>query len=205
MDNRTISDQMLKNRALVRIYATGLLVVVALGVGWKVLQQMSPWNSLVDSQLAAALLTLGSILLMPFVFGCLVEFVLRPLTGKWSFWATIWNIENRIISEIQREDPKVVLINWPSESVRTLGVMTSVVQDTDTSLAAVYVPAGGQGKSGAIRVVPLSDVEVTGWRVRDLQVFQLTYGRLGPDALAEIFPDTAESAAGKSDSGASSV
>ena len=78
-----------------------------------------------------------------------------------------------------------MLINWPSETVRTMGVLTTTFssENSDQELAAVYVPTAPQTRLGYIRVVPLDSVEFTDWTLKQWQLYQFTFASYSPESL----------------------
>ena len=99
------------------------------------------------------------------------------------------SLEERLVGELSktRKHPVIVLINWPSATERTMGVMTSIFPATDKSpeMGAVYVPVAPRSRHGYIRIVPTSEIEETGWTLKEFQVFHLTAGSVAPD---QMFP-----------------
>ena len=77
----------------------------------------------------------------------------------------------------------MVVINWPSREVRTMGVHTSTIREGEHPLAVVYVPTAPQTRYGYIRIVRMEDVEFTDWTWQQWQLYQWTFGSVSPDKL----------------------
>jgi uncharacterized membrane protein len=115
----------------------------------------------------------------------LIEALLRrvPLAD------TIYGATKKLIA-VMREPPsgvqRVVLINFPSREMKTIGFVTRVMKDSvgGRELAAVYVPTAPNPTSGYIEIVPLDDLTPTEWTVDEAMRFIMTGGTNAPDAVA---------------------
>jgi uncharacterized membrane protein len=81
---------------------------------------------------------------------------------------------------------RVVLIEFPSPDMKTIGLVTRVLRASDTGeeLAAVYVPTAPNPTSGYIEIVPLSKVVFTDWTFDQAMSFVVTGGSNAPDTIA---------------------
>ena len=173
-------------RQLARIYVTGLILsAIALFI-WKVVFQVSPWFDLIKNPVLAGVLTVISVVVLPLILGGLLKFCVNPLLGKWRTWNELMTLEDRIAVELEKDrHPEIVIINWPSTTIQTVGILTARFPATETQpeMAAVFHQASPRGKSGYIRIVRVSDLQFTDWTFQEFQVFNLTLGAIHPDHL----------------------
>ena len=103
----------------------------------------------------------------------------------------VW--DDRLLSEVSRakQRTRIVILNWPSNEVRTMGVMTATFKSNGSGreMAAVYVPTAPQTKLGYIRIVAVEDVEFTDWTLKQWQLYQLTFGSVNPGSLDSNKPE----------------
>jgi uncharacterized membrane protein len=81
---------------------------------------------------------------------------------------------------------RVVLINFPSAEMKTLGLVTKTITDSVSGeeLAVVYVPTAPNPTSGYIEIVPLRDVVFIDWTFDQAMAFVVTGGSSAPDTIA---------------------
>ena len=79
---------------------------------------------------------------------------------------------------------RVVLIDFPSPELKSIGFVTRVFRDASgTELAAVYVPTTPNPTGGYLEIVPLDRLVATDWSVDQAMAFILSAGAVGPDPL----------------------
>jgi uncharacterized membrane protein len=80
---------------------------------------------------------------------------------------------------------RVVLINFPHERMKTVGLVMKTFRDADTGreLAAVYVPTAPNPTSGYLELVPVEDVVNTNWTVDEAMRFIVSGGAVGPESI----------------------
>lgn len=80
---------------------------------------------------------------------------------------------------------RVVLIDFPSPEMKTVGLVTRVLTDTRTGreLAAVYVPTTPNPTSGYLEIVPLERVTSTDWTLDEAMAFIMSGGAVAPDTM----------------------
>lgn len=80
---------------------------------------------------------------------------------------------------------RVVLIDFPSPEMKTVGLVTRVLKDTSTGreLAAVYVPTTPNPTSGYLEIVPLDRVTSTDWSLDEAMAFIISGGAVAPDTM----------------------
>ncbi len=90
---------------------------------------------------------------------------------------------------------RVVLINFPSPEMKTIGLVTRTLRDkaTGEELAAVYIPTSPNPTSGYIEIVPVGKLTFTDWTFDQAMSFVITGGSNAPDTIAySVPPKTAE-------------
>jgi len=118
------------------------------------------------------------------VIGQLVEgFITRIPVGR-----TIYGSARQLIAsfEVTPEGAQnVVLIEFPSRDMRTVGLVTKRLRDIDTGqeLAAVYVPTTPNPTSGYVEIVPVDRLVWLDWSVNDAIQFIVSAGVIAPDAI----------------------
>lgn len=79
---------------------------------------------------------------------------------------------------------RVVLINFPSPELKSIGFVTRVFHDAGgRELAAVYVPTTPNPTGGYLEIVPIERLTATDWSVDQAMAFLLSAGAVGPDIL----------------------
>lgn len=80
------------------------------------------------------------------------------------------------------EQQRVVLINFPSENMKTIGLLTRTMTDGNSGrkLAIVYVPTTPNPTSGYIEIMPMEDVILTDWTLDEAMNFIITAGAVAP-------------------------
>jgi uncharacterized membrane protein len=79
---------------------------------------------------------------------------------------------------------RVVLIDFPSPELKSLGFVTREFRDADgVPLAAVYVPTTPNPTGGYLEIVPVERLVATDWSVDQAMAFILSAGAAGPDRL----------------------
>ena len=172
-----------------RVYLHGLIAFVAIYAIAYVVTLLVPVFDFTGNRVVAITLSILAILLGPPLIGSLILFGLFPMLGKREGWRGLLAWDDRLLSEVSdaKQNARVVIINWPSKEVRTMGVLTATFasEDSCNQLAAVYVPTAPQTRLGYIRVVGLDDVEFTDWTLKQWQLYQFTFGSFSPDRIRE--------------------
>ena len=80
---------------------------------------------------------------------------------------------------------RVVLIEFPSPEMKTVGFVTRLVTDKDTGqeLAAVYVPTTPNPTSGYLEIVPVEKLISTDWTIDEAMSFIISGGAVAPDHI----------------------
>lgn len=169
-----------------RVYLHGVLAFVVLyAVVYLVTRLASPIFDLTGSLPVAIALSILGILLVPPLVGSLILYGLFPMIGMKEGLQGVIGWDQRLFARVSsaRKQVQIVIINWPSKEVRTMGLLTSTftADDSGQQLAAVYVPTAPQTRYGYIRVVSLEEVEFTDLTLKEWQLYQLTFGAGIPD------------------------
>ncbi len=92
---------------------------------------------------------------------------------------------------------RVVLIEFPSPEMKTIGLVTRVFNDADSGeeIAAVYVPTTPNPTSGYMELVPTSRLVMLDWTINEAMTFLMSGGAAAPSKLhyskgAKITPAT---------------
>lgn len=90
-----------------------------------------------------------------------------------------------VAGSASESERRVVLIAFPSEAMKTIGLVTRMLKDETTGeeLAVIYVPTSPNPTSGYIEIVPVRDVIFTDWTFDQAMSFVITGGSNAPDIL----------------------
>jgi uncharacterized membrane protein len=170
-----------------RICLHGLIAFAVICAVAYVVTLLAPIFDFTGNRALAIILSIVAILVGPPLLGSIILFGVFPLLGKNEAWRGLLAWDDRILAEVSgaKEKARVVIINWPSKEVRTMGVLTATFasEESGRQLAAVYVPTAPQTKLGYIRIVELDDVEFTDWTLKQWQLYQFTFGSVSPDEI----------------------
>ena len=167
-----------------RICLHGWLALIVLGIAAYIVTWLIPLFDFAGSRSAAVGLALLTILIGPPLLGAIVLFGLLPLLGRREGLSGIRFWDDRLFSAVKRARQKaqIVVIDWPNRDVRTMGILTGVLNSPDDGeqLATVYVPTAPQTRYGYIHVVRLANLEMTDWTLKEWQLYQLSFGAVRP-------------------------
>lgn len=101
---------------------------------------------------------------------------------------SIYGMMKQLLSTFQTKPDgveRVVLINFPSDRMKTVGLVMKTFKDADTGreLAAVYVPTAPNPTSGYLELVPVEDIINTTWTVDEAMRFIVSGGAVGPEVI----------------------
>jgi uncharacterized membrane protein len=110
------------------------------------------------------------------------------LMNRIPFVQTIYGATKKLLAAIQKkpeEVKRVVLIEFPSPDMKTVGFVTRVMNDHTTGrpLAAVYVPTTPNPTSGYLEIVPLEKIVSTDWTVDEAMTFVMSGGAVAPEHM----------------------
>jgi len=110
------------------------------------------------------------------------------------FVKTIYGSVKKLIN-VLGDQPKgnvqrVVLINFPSPEMKTVGLVTRTMRDkvTGRELAAVYVPTTPNPTSGYLEIVPIENVVSTDWTMDEAMAFIVSGGAIAPETVTYETP-----------------
>lgn len=105
------------------------------------------------------------------------------------FVKTIYGSVKKLLHVLQ-DKPKgdvqrVVLINFPSSDMKTVGLVTRTLVDTESGrvLAAVYVPTTPNPTSGYLEIVPVENLISTNWTLDEAMAFIVSGGAISPETV----------------------
>jgi uncharacterized membrane protein len=80
---------------------------------------------------------------------------------------------------------RVVLIEYPNEHMRAVGIVTRIFEATETQpeLAAVYVPTTPNPTSGFVEIVPTERLTWLDWSKNEAMAFIVSGGAMSPDTI----------------------
>ena len=81
---------------------------------------------------------------------------------------------------------RVVLIDFPSRDMKTVGIVTRTLVDDDSGciLVAVYVPTTPNPTSGYLEIVPIENVTSTNWSFDEAMSFIMSGGAVAPARMS---------------------
>jgi uncharacterized membrane protein len=108
----------------------------------------------------------------------------------------VYGLVKKLISALQQKPDKVqrvVLIEFPSPEMKTVGFVTRTLQDKSTGkqLAAVYVPTTPNPTSGYLEIVPVDKLVSTDWSIDEAMNFIISGGAVAPDQVPYTRGDSA--------------
>lgn len=103
-----------------------------------------------------------------------------PIIG--SFYKSLIQLVDTFNSA-EKGDQKVVLINFPSADMRTVGFMIKTFQDAKTKqmLASVFVPTTPNPTSGYLEIVPVDKITPLDWTFEEAMAFIISGGASMPN------------------------
>ncbi|MCJ9430639.1 DUF502 domain-containing protein [Kordiimonas marina] len=107
----------------------------------------------------------------------LLDYIIDRIPVAKSIYKTI-----KRLTDVMQKEPadiqRVVLIEFPSPDMKTVGLVTQTFKDSDTGkeLAAVYVPTTPNPTSGYLEIVPVEKLVVTNWKLDEAMSFIISGG-----------------------------
>ncbi|HVT33386.1 MAG TPA: DUF502 domain-containing protein [Rhodanobacteraceae bacterium] len=121
------------------------------------------------------------------VFGKRLIAMFEALILRIPLAQTIYGGTKKLMSMMQKKPDgtqRVVLIDFPSPELKSVGFVTRVFKDAaGRDLAAVYVPTTPNPTGGYLEIVPIERLVATDWSVDQAMAFILSAGAAAPDAL----------------------
>lgn len=121
------------------------------------------------------------------VFGERVIAAFDGLISRIPLVHTIYGGTKKLMSMLSTKPAgtqRVVLIDFPSPELKSIGFVTRVFIDAaGRELAAVYVPTTPNPTGGYLEIVPVEKLVATDWSMDQAMAFILSGGAIGPDTL----------------------
>ncbi len=113
-------------------------------------------------------------------FNALISHI--PLVEK------VYGSVSRMLEAFQKRPEqvqRVVLIEFPSPEMKTIGLVTKTMTDRSTGreLAAVFVPTTPNPTNGYLEVVPVDRLISLDWSMDDALSFVISGGAVGPESM----------------------
>ncbi|PWR21913.1 DUF502 domain-containing protein [Zavarzinia compransoris] len=110
------------------------------------------------------------------------------LMARIPFVEAVYGAVRKLITSFQQApagQQRVVLIEFPSPDMKTIGFVTKVFTTSDTGreVAAVYVPTAPNPTSGYMELVPVEKLVWLDWTANEAMQFILSGGTAAPDRL----------------------
>jgi uncharacterized membrane protein len=101
---------------------------------------------------------------------------------------SIYGAARQLVTSFQTKpggSQRVVLIEFPSPGMKTVGLVTRIFNDADTGqeIAAVYVPTTPNPTSGYMELVPVSRLVMLDWTINEAMTFIMSGGAAAPPKL----------------------
>ncbi len=101
---------------------------------------------------------------------------------------SVYGSIKKLLSALQQKPDqvkRVVLIEFPSRDMKTVGFVTRILKDKHTGqeLAAVYVPTTPNPTSGYLEIVPLDRLISTNWTIDEAMSFIISGGAVAPEQI----------------------
>lgn len=127
-------------------------------------------------------------LIATFVIGKRIIAAFDYLINKLPVVKVIYGSIKKLVVTLQQKPTnaqRVVLIEFPSPAMKTVGLVTQVFTDDDTGekLAAVYVPTTPNPTSGYLEIIPLDKLISTNWSLDEAMTFIMSGGAVAPDKI----------------------
>lgn len=149
---------------------------------------LEPWFQ----SLVASIMTIFALYLLGWfasrVIGKKLFHIFENLIGRIPFVQAVYGSVKKLLEALQQKPDnvqRVVLINFPSAEMKTVGFVTRVLKDEKTGreLAAVYVPTTPNPTSGYLEIVPIENIISTDWSIDEAMTFIISGGAMAPSNI----------------------
>mgnify|MGYP001987194375 CR=1 FL=1 len=175
-------------------------------IDWIASKCPDPLAEVLESPLFTNLLAILLVIAVLYTIGRLTTIVvgrrllafLEALVDRIPLVRGIYGSVKKLVTILQEKPggglQRVVLIDFPSTEMKTVGLVTRILKDTNTGreLAAVYVPTTPNPTSGYLEIVPLDQVTSTDWTVDEALAFIMSGGAVAPDSMNYDSPSEEE-------------
>lgn len=177
------------------VWALWLLAKLAALLGALVIRPLTAWGGGEPGGLTTILEILTALIILTVVgvlargaAGKAVGRAVDDAIGRIPIGRTIYSSAQKLIASFQspmEQAQKVVLIEFPSEEMKTVGLVTQIFRAADTGeeLAAVYVPTTPNPTSGYVEIVPVDRLIWLDWTLNEAIQFIVSAGVTAPEAI----------------------
>jgi uncharacterized membrane protein len=149
---------------------------------------LEPWF---QNTLAVLLMLVGLYLvgwLASRVIGRKILYIFESTVQRVPGIQNVYGLVKKLISALEQKPEhvqQVVLIEFPSPEMKTVGFVTRTMVDDKTGqeLAAVYVPTTPNPTSGYLEIVPIEKLVSTDWSIDEAMNFIISGGAVAPDTV----------------------
>lgn len=147
-----------------------------------------PWARFLIALAASVLVILAVGMLATRVIGQTLLRWFEALIARIPLASTVYGSARKLLDILQTApdgSQRVVLIDFPSPEMKTLGFVTKVVREEGSGreLAAVYVPTTPNPTSGYLEIVPVEKLTMTDWTVDQAMSFIISGGAVSPEVI----------------------
>lgn len=178
------------------VWALWLLAKLASLLGALVIRPLAAWagagppgvfTTILEIITAIVILTIVGLLARG-AAGKAVGKAVDDLIGRIPIGRTVYSSAQKLIASFHspmEQAQKVVLIEFPSEEMKTVGLVTQLftAADTGEELAAVYVPTTPNPTSGYVEIVPVNRLVWLDWTLNEAVQFVVSAGVTAPAAI----------------------
>ena len=163
----------------------------------KIVANPIAWN--VTSFLIVIALIYGLGLLTTIVAGRKLVTIFENILERVPLVKHVYSSVKKLMTVLQEKPAgdvkRVVLIEFPTKDMKTVGLVTRVLDDARTGrkLAAVYVPTTPNPTSGYLEIVPIERLTQTDWTMDEAMNFIVSGGAVAPENVIydnPIVPDS---------------
>jgi len=142
------------------------------------------------------ILAVGIVLVALYLLGALTKAFLGrraiaafdAVMGRIPLVKSIYGAARKLIDTFQTAPAghqRVVLIDFPSEKMKAVGLVTRTftAADTGVELAAVYVPTTPNPTSGYLEIVPIENIVWLDWTTNEAMQFIISGGAVAPETI----------------------
>ena len=129
------------------------------------------------------------------VFGRRLIEAFEAVLGRVPLVKTIYGGVRKLIGTLEGQSTEggqhVVLISFPSEEMKTVGILTRLMieESTGRKLAIVYVPTTPNPTSGYVEIVPVERIVTIDWTIDEAMSFIMSAGAVAPLRSIKYTPD----------------
>lgn len=177
---------------MVSVMFSALSIVAPQSAAWLGQDWLKSIIAFIGTLLALYLLGLGS----SRVFGARLIAAFESLISHIPLVHTIYGGTKKLMTMLSTKPAgtqRVVLIDFPSPELKSVGFVTRVFVDSaGREVAAVYVPTTPNPTGGYLEIVPVEKLVATDWSIDQAMAFLLSGGAVGPETLPDgAHPQTA--------------